>query len=118
MSFFDTTPLGRLINRFSKDVDTLDNVLPWSIRSWLMCFVTVCMSGMWRLGSCCVHVQDLETQKRQMHVLFESLIHMIWNSLFLNILYIKICFFYSSCACVYYSYSPMVIWLTQPIISL
>ena len=36
MSFFDTTPQGRLINRFSKDVDTLDNSMADAIRLLLM----------------------------------------------------------------------------------
>ncbi len=30
--FFDTTPHGRILNRFSQDLDIIDQNVPWSIR--------------------------------------------------------------------------------------
>ena len=35
MSFFDTTPLGRVINRFSKDIYTVDEQIPQTVRGYL-----------------------------------------------------------------------------------
>ncbi|KAL9925476.1 multidrug-Resistance like Protein 1 isoform 2-T4 [Glossina fuscipes fuscipes] len=36
MDLFDVTPLGRLVNRFSKDIDTIDVILPLNLRVVIM----------------------------------------------------------------------------------
>ncbi|XP_041075965.1 ATP-binding cassette sub-family C member 3-like isoform X4 [Polyodon spathula] len=39
-AFFDTTPLGRIINRFSKDIYVIDEVIPHTILMFLATFFT------------------------------------------------------------------------------
>ena len=41
MSFFDTTPSGRILNRFSKDIYTVDELIPRSINFFLSMFFSV-----------------------------------------------------------------------------
>ena len=36
LTFFETTPAGRIVNRFSRDVETVDTLLPQLIESWLV----------------------------------------------------------------------------------
>ena len=37
MTFFDTTPTGRLLNRFGSDVESMDRHLPWTLLHMLKC---------------------------------------------------------------------------------
>lgn len=41
MSFFDSTPLGRILNRFTADVDEIDEELPSTIHALLNCLYLV-----------------------------------------------------------------------------
>ena len=41
MSFYDSTPTGRIMNRFARDIEVIDTMIPRNIDFWMKCSLHV-----------------------------------------------------------------------------
>ena len=75
MAFFDTTPLGRVINRFSKDIYTIDEQIPQVLDVCMYICLCVCMyvcmyECMYECMFVCMHLCMYICMQACMYVLY------------------------------------------------
>lgn len=53
-TFFDITPTGRILNRFSSDINSVDSDLPAIFHSWAFCFFRVSFAFLFIRSNCVI----------------------------------------------------------------